>query len=49
MEMSSGAHIVAGDTYGSDGSNIFCDQNDISDVSVSSDASVDIFADAHEF
>ena len=49
VEASSGAHIVAGDTYGSDGSNIFCDQDDITDVSVSSDASVDMFSDAHEF
>jgi hypothetical protein len=46
---SSCARSVASTTYDSSGCNIFCAHDGVSDVSVCSDVSDDIFSDAHEF
>ena len=48
VEASGYAHTVASTTFGSDRSNIFYAEDGVSDVSVCSDVSDDIFFDAHE-
>ena len=48
VEASGCAHSVASTTYSSDGSNILCAEDGVSDVLVCSDVSNDIFFDAHE-